>query len=137
VIASADGIGVVYFTYGLLTRSDLQAADQKLRALIEKNRAIRYVLVDHTAVTEEHIEVDAVRELAFGVRDYLDLIPEGLVAMAAPSASLFGLCRMWESLVFHPRLSTFVARNREAADEWLVSELASRGLPVERVGQPE
>jgi hypothetical protein len=135
VVLSADGVGAVYSTRGVLTGEDLVGADRELRALIAEHREIRYVFVDYSSVTEEQLEPAVIRELAGEVQDYLALIPEAIVAIAAPSAALFGLCRMWESLVARPEFATFVGHSRDEALTWLAAELEMRGLPADRMGQ--
>jgi hypothetical protein len=131
VTFTADGIGVIHTTRDVLTGNELVEADERLRAYIARNPEIRYLLVDHSEVPEERIDVESVQALASTVKDTMNPIPEGLVAIVAPSDFLFGLSRMWETLAAHPGLSSRVVRTRPEAIAWLEEELTRRELPFQ------
>jgi len=126
---TADGIGMVWASTGLLTGRDLLDADTRLRDEVTSGRTIRYLLVDHSAIPEESIESGSIQILAEQSEESLELIPDGVVAVVAPNDVLFGLSRMWEQFVEYPRLTTRVMRSRDEAIAWLQDELAERELP--------
>jgi len=128
VSSTADGIGAVYTSYGVLTGQDLLEADVRLRALIEANPAFRYLLIDHSAITEEKIDTESLKAIAVRTEDNVRTIPEGLVAIVAPSDVLFGLSRLWAMRAEHPKLVTEITRTKETAIAWLEQQLTERQL---------
>jgi len=84
--------------------------------------------VDHSEVPEERVDVESIQALAGAVEGAMSPIPEGLVAIVAPSDLLFGLARMWETLAAQPGLNSRVVRARPEAIAWLEDELTRRGL---------
>ena len=128
VSSTADGIGVVFTSYGVLTGQDLLEATERLRALIEANPACRYLLIDHSAIAEENVDTESLKAIAEQTEDNLRTIPEGLVAIAAPSDVLFGLSRLWAMRAEHPKLVTEVTRTKETAIAWLEQQLTERQL---------
>jgi hypothetical protein len=129
VSLTADGIGAVYTSSGVLTGRDLLEADERLQAELEANPAFRYLLVDHSAVPEENVDTKSLKALAASSRDRLTAMPEGLVAIVAPSDVLFGLSRMWAMMAEQPNLAIEVTRTRETAIAWLEQQLTQRKLP--------
>jgi hypothetical protein len=129
VTPNADGVGIVYTSFGVLTGRDLLEANDLLHAELEANPAIRYLLVDHSAIPEEKVDATSLKALAKRTDDNLRTIPEGLVAIVAPSDVLFGLSRMWASMAEHPNLAVEVARTKETAIAWLEEQLTQRQLP--------
>jgi len=92
------------------------------------NPGLRYLLVDHSAVTEEAIDTASLQELARRLRGDLVPLPEGLIAIVAPADVLFGLSRMYSMLGELDNLDVIVKRDRSEAIAWLREELTSRGL---------
>ena len=90
---------------------------------------VRYLLVDHSRVSEEEVDSASIRALARRTGETLELIPDGIVAIVAPNDVVFGLSRMWEIQAEQPGLLTFVARTREEAIAWLRRQLTRRQLP--------
>ncbi len=126
---TADGIGVLYTSSGVLTGEELIAADARIREAVRHNPRICYLLVDHSEVSEERIDPASIRGLSEGTRETLGLIPDGIVAIAAPTEALFGLSRMWQILADQPKLVARVMRTRGEAISWLKGELERRNLP--------
>lgn len=126
---AADGIGAEYTSSGVLTGQDLLDADERLREAVRCNSRIRYLLVDHSRVSEEEVDSASIRALARRTGETLELIPDGIVAIVAPNDVVFGLSRMWEIQAEQPGLLTFVARTREEAIAWLRRQLTRRQLP--------
>jgi len=129
VSLTADGVGVTYESSGIMTGQDLLDADARAYQHIAGNPEIRYVFVDHSAFPEQEVDPESIRVLAHRVSTTLELIPDGIVAIAAPSDVLFGLSRMWQIQAEQPRLVISIARTREEAVAWLEAELAKRDLP--------
>ena len=109
VSLTADGVGVVYTSSGTLTSRDLFEADARLRSELVRNPGLRYLLVDHGAIPDESIDTDSLGQLAGNAGMALELIPEALVAIVAPSDVLYGISRMWEMTATHPRMRTHAA----------------------------
>jgi len=129
VSKTANGVGMMYTSSGVLTSRDLLEANARLHAELEVNHAIRYLLVDHSAISWEEVDAKSLKDLAGRTEDNLRTIPEGLVAIVAPSDVLFGLSRMWSMLAEHEKLAIEVTRTKEAAIEWLEQQLTERQLP--------
>ena len=129
VSTTADGIGVMYTSWGVLTGDELIEADQRVADVIKRNPGIRYLFVDHGAEPSPDIDTRALKQVASHIGERLEPLEEGLIAVAAPSDILFGLSRMWETLTEHERLTTRITRTRADALEWLEEQLSRRGLP--------
>jgi hypothetical protein len=129
VSLTADGIGVVYTSSGVLTGRDLVKADERLRAELEANPALRYLLVDHSAILGEKVDTKSIEALAATTIVRLMTIPEGLVAIVAPSDIVFELSRMWAMMAEQPNLAIEITRKRETAIAWLERQLTQRQLP--------
>lgn len=125
---TADGLGAVYLGFGRLSGDDLLEADRRMRLELERNPGIRYLLIDHSEVSEQGVDTASLRALAERAGDVLISIPSGFVAIAAPTPVMFGLSRMWEMLAGQPGLATRVARTRSEALAWLEGELKGAGL---------
>jgi hypothetical protein len=123
---TADGIGIVATSVGVLSGQDLLHVAMRLREELERDPGIRYAVMDHSAIPEEKIDIESVRQLA---AQALEPAPELTVAIVAPNEILFGLSRMWEMLAERPGLVTKVVRNRAEAIKWLQDELAQPVLP--------
>jgi len=126
---TADGIGVVYTSLGVLTGQDLLDAGEHFRVESRSNPKIRYVILDHSAISEEKVDIVSLKVLASRVSDILEPTPEVLMAIVAPTDVLFGLSRMWESRAEQAGFITRVTRTRAEATAWLEEELTQRQLP--------
>ena len=124
-----DGIGAVYTSSDVLTGQDLLDADARLQSELKRNPELRYVLVDHRAIPDQQIDTESLKDLARETQASLERVPEGLVAVVAPSDVLFGLTRIWAALAENPRLHTLVTRSYDEATSWLGQELARMELP--------
>jgi hypothetical protein len=126
---TADGIGVVYTSLGVLTGQDLLDAGEHFRVESRSNPEIRYVIMDHSAIPEEKVDSVSLKALASRVSEILEPTPEVLMAIVAPNDVLFGLSRMWETLAEQAGFITRVMRTRAEAMAWLEEELTQRQLP--------
>jgi hypothetical protein len=126
---TADGIGVVYTSLGVLTGQDLLDTGEHFRLESRSNPKIRYVILDHSAIPEEKVDSVSLKVLASRVSDILEPTPEVLMAIVAPTDVLFGLSRMWETRAEQEGFITRVTRTREEATAWLEEELTQRQLP--------
>ena len=126
---TADGVGAMYASYGVLTGQELIDVDARIHEEVKRNPKIRYVLVDHTAVPEEKIDTGSLQAMATRTKETLDLMPDAIVAIVAPNDVLFGLSRMWQIQAEQPGLVSRITRTREEALAWLQEELEQRGLP--------
>ena len=134
VSLTVDGFGVRYRSWDVLTGKDLIEAHERLREEVRRKPDIRYLFVDHSAVTRQTIDTGSLRILAERSHEVLDLLPDGIVAIVAPKDVLFGLSRMWEMLADQPVLVSHVARTPAEAVAWLREQLAQRQLPCSLTG---
>ena len=131
VSLATDRIGVIYTSSGVLTGRDLLWAHGRLQDELQSNSGIRYVLVDHSAVSDERGDTESLKQLAERTAPVLDQIEQGLVAIVAPNDVLFGLSRMWTAMAEDERMEVFVTRDRDDALRWLSEELGRRELPFQ------
>jgi hypothetical protein len=84
VSVTADGIGVVYTSSGVLTGQDLLDAGARLREESTRSSGIRCLLVDHSAIPEQDVDPESVRVLSKRARATLELIRDGKDELALP-----------------------------------------------------
>ena len=128
---TADGIGVVYTSMGLLTGQDLLDAGEHFRVQVRSNPETRYLIMDHSAIPEEKVDIVSLKALASRVSKILEPTSEVLMAIVAPNDALFGLSRMWEALAEQTGFITRAMRTRTETTAWLEEELQQRQLPFQ------
>jgi len=126
---TADGVGLLIKSMGILSGRDLLEAGEGFRDESRRNPSICYAIMDHSAIPEENVDGQSLRTLARRVDEILEPLPKVILAIVAPNEVLFGLSRMFETLAENPRLITRVAETHAEAMAWLKAELAERGLP--------
>ena len=123
---TADGIGIVGTSVGVLSGQDLLDATARLGEEVGRNSEIRYAVMDLSAIPDEKVDTQSLRALA---AQRLELMHRLFVVVVAPSEVLFGISRMWEMLAEGPGLVTRVVRTRAEAITWLQDELTQPVLP--------
>jgi len=79
----------------------------------------RFGLSDYSAVTELHVNVEAVKRVVAMSTRTASIIPDTLVAICAPQTYVFGLARMWEIFLDVSHWETHVFKDRDEAVAWL------------------
>ena len=113
---------------GVLSGQDLLDATAQLGEEVERNPEIRYAVMDLSAIPEEKVDTQSIRELA---AQSLNPMHGLFVVVVAPSEVLFGISRMWEMMAETPGLSSRVVRTRAEAITWLQDKLTQPVAPFE------
>ena len=130
VRSTDDGIGMVGEGVGVVSGRDLLDATARLFGAFGRNPAIRYAIMDLSALSEQKIDTPSLEELARP----LEKMPSLVVAVVAPSQVLYGLGRMWQILAEQPNLVTRIVRTRAEAVTWIAEELGRAVSPFDANG---
>lgn len=90
--------------------------------------SVSFAMIDLEEVTQLHMTHEQMREMIHIDRVLAKKNPRAVVAVAAPKDHVFGLARMWQSLVDEFGWKTAVFRSREEAVRWGTSMTADHGL---------
>src|SRR5690349_16987058 len=94
------GHGVRSVGSGVVTGAEIRGAlDEVAGSGPESHRALRFAVVDLTGVTELRATPTEVRRIAATDRTLQAVTPGVVVAVIAPEDHVFGMARMWETLV--------------------------------------
>jgi hypothetical protein len=112
------GRGVRSVGSGVVTGAEIRAALAEIVGRnLERARGLRYAVVDLTGVTELRVTPTDVRRIAAEDRALQAVTPVGVVAVIAAQDHVFGMARMWETLVENG-WETHVFRAAGEADAW-------------------
>jgi len=127
--------GLLRIGKGVVTLDELLAAAKEHQSDPERAKKITHVLIDFTEVTELRMNAEEAKRLAEASKITARLAPGGAAAIVAPRDHVFGIARMWESLVDEEASwSTRVFRDRAEAEAWLRAQLAAAGRASAREG---
>ncbi len=121
------GKGVLKLGHGLVTSADLLASSLQRSLDVERNRQrlIKYGLVDLSKTTELQVSIDTVHKLVEIDRKIAEYSPGCFVAVVAPDCLAFGMSRLWASFTKEIGWNAHVFRDRESALEWLRTMLGN------------
>ena len=88
---------------------------------------LRFQIRDFSASRYQDVTVSRVRECAERDRLQAQAQPGGSIVIVAPELVVFGLARMWQTLMDDAPVETSVVRTRSEALTWL----AGRGYSIE------
>jgi len=114
------GLGNVITASGVVTEEGLIGFYRDFFSQDEISLAnYRFSLSDYSAVTDLHVNSDAIKSLVTLSKGVTSINPDTLVAVYAPQTYAFGLARMWEILMDATDWETCVFSDREEAVAWL------------------
>lgn len=114
-----DGTGVLHVGSGIVSSGEIVAGSHEVQSDEARARRLTHGLVDLTDVTELHVTAADMRIIAQASKRTAKFMPRGAVAIVAPRDYIFGMARMWESLVDEDGWTTRVFRDRAEAEAWL------------------
>ena len=118
-----DGTGVVHVGSGVAGSAEIVAGAREVQRIEARARKLTHGLTDLSDVTELRVTAADMRHIAEITKITAKLTPRGFVAIVAPKDHIFGLARMWESLVDEEDWTTKVFRDRTQAETWLREQL--------------
>ena len=101
--------------------------------------SVTFAIIDFEEVTQLHVSHEQIRELVHLDRILAKQNPDAVIAVAAPKDHVFGLCRMWQSLVEDIGWKTALFRSREEALSWgarIVETRRADGGTTEQAHRP-
>ncbi len=119
---TSDG-GILHEGLGILTGAECLDALRATYSSDETIRAIRYRLVDLTAVERVEISENEVIQIATIDSDAVRINPDMIIAAVAPADVVFGMVRMWQAYLMEPAPKFEVFRSMEPCREWLSATL--------------
>lgn len=105
---------------GVVTAEDLCRATLALSKSKEVARRITFGFVDFEAVTRLQLDTADLRRLVEIDLQLAALVPDAVVAIAAPKDHMYGLARMWEVLAEETGWKTGVFRSSREACLWVI-----------------
>jgi hypothetical protein len=113
-----QGRGVRSVGSGVVTGDEIRGAlEAVVRGAPARAPTLRYAVVDLSGVTDLRVTPKDVRVIATEDRALQAVTPGGVVAIIAPEDHVFGMARMWETLV-EDGWETHVFRTAAEADGW-------------------
>ena len=114
------GMGSLIVGHGVVTRQEyVDTMTRHLRQDTDKFAKYKYGLCDYSAVTKAEALPEDIREIANLCRGAARVAPGAVVAMVAATDIVYGLARMWESLLDEMPWHTMVFTSRPDAEKWL------------------
>jgi len=114
------GIGVRLVFRGIVTDQEfLESLKWHLTQDNERFKKYRYSLSDLSAITEVNIAHETIQQVAYLCEDAAKINPDPFVAYFADNDLVYGLSRMFDTLVGNTNWETMVFRSRNEALEWI------------------
>jgi hypothetical protein len=114
-----DGRTLMMSGSGVLTGREFIHAKEALLAQQEQVRSITRAMILLEDVSVLDVTPDEIRQLVGLDQQMATLTPHVAVAVVAPKDYMFGLARVWETLVESVGWQTDIFRTRPDAEAWL------------------
>jgi hypothetical protein len=122
-----DAMGVIYHCSGALTIEDFIAANATFLITPDEILKWRYTLIDLTSTESMDINYVDVSGVVFQNRTIAaKAVPGVLLAVASPRDHMYGLARMWETLVEHVGWETMTFRSVAEAESWIYTRVKEK-----------
>lgn len=112
-----NGRGLQLTGHGIVTAADIKNAKKGLAHEALKN--VRYAICDLRTADDLKVSMEEMREIARLDMELSRIIPDAVVALVAPRTDIYGLSRMWQTLVEDTKWPTAIFLSREEADRWV------------------
>ena len=120
-------MGVIYHCSGALTIEDFIAANATFLITPDEILKWRYTLIDLTSTESMDINYVDVSGVVFQNRTIAaKAVPGVLLAVASPRDHMYGLARMWETLVEHVGWETMTFRSVAEAESWIYTRVKEK-----------
>ena len=110
---------------GELTGQEMIDANIKLQDEEERVRHVTSCLIVLDGITKLDVTPDDIRTLVSIDTQLARVSPNMALAVVAPADHVFGMARMWETMVARTGWATAVFRTRAEADTWLKAQQLS------------
>ena len=125
------GKGTFFDGKGDITGEDIIGANKEIFSSEEKIRRYKYTLLDLTSMDDFDVLTSDVEEIARINIGAAEIIPDFVVAIAARKDIVFGLSRMWQTLVDSTTWETKVFRTVDEAKVWIKERVKAKfGIDV-------
>ena len=122
-----DAMGVIYHCSGALTIEDFIAANATFLITPDEILKWRYTLIDLTSTESMDINYVDVSGVVLQNRTIAaKAVPGVLLAVASPRDHMYGLARMWETLVEHVGWETMTFRSVAEAESWIYTRVKEK-----------
>ena len=121
------GMGNMIVGQGIITDQELiDSLERHLTQDKEKFKKYKFSLSDFTAVTEMAIDSETVEFIAELSEESSKLNPDPIVAIVAIKNHIFGLSRMYETLIDKTDWEIMVFRSIREAVEWIKEKVSEK-----------
>jgi len=119
-----NGIGILYLCHGAVIGKDFIDANNRLLALNDRLKQVRYGLVDMTATNDVQISESELLTITAQDKKIAAFAPsESVVAIVAQDDSALRLAHLWESFIEHTGWETMTFRVRWKAERWIIEKV--------------
>jgi len=133
VIDTANGLGVIVVGSGTVTADELLRGDELAYQPEAKLSKLKYMLNDYRAATFTNVTEEDLLKSIKNDTEAAKINPDIAVAVVAEEDLIFGMSRVWETLVdvHEVQFKTFTTRSLKEAKAWIKEET---GIEVDYAG---
>lgn len=117
-----DDIGIIFKAVGAVTGKEIIEGNINVFNN-PRFKHLKYWIVDRSACTDYNVKTADVEKIASIDNAAAENNPDLLMALVSETDLQFGVSRMFEAQISEPGFKTKVFRSRDAAEEWIASEL--------------
>ncbi len=137
-----DYMGVVHLGTGVVTGEELLRGSQAVAQLVQNTENFHFEFVDLSDATEVEISPEELQKIAATDDRAAHFRPNATVIIVAPNDAIYALAKQWEEMVHHIGWTTYIARDRKVALQWLADNFkppapAAPPLGETGLGSPE
>ena len=122
-----DGLGAIYRCEGVLSARHFSDANERLLAVPDHVKKLKYVIVDATSMEPQYFspsEMDGIVLQDRQIASYA--VPGLLVALVAERNTVFALARMWEAFIEGIGWETKIFPSLAEAQDWVRSRVKEK-----------
>lgn len=116
---TTDYMGVVHVGTGVVSGKELLKGSQAVAQLVQDTENFHFEFVDLSGATEVQITPEELHEIAATDERAAHFRPDATVVIVAPNDAIFALAKQWEESVRHLGWTSYIARDRKVALQWL------------------
>ena len=117
------GKGLLRRGWGVVSGQDIIDSNHELLADAPRLGALAYARADFSEASGVEITAEDIQRIVETNTKMAKVNPNVVVVVIAPRDAMFGMARMWETLVDSTGWKTKVVRTASEADAWLEAEL--------------
>lgn len=116
-----NGLGLLFLGEGIVTGDDIIDSNNEIFSSREKMKNFKYGLIDYSNITQFNVSNSEIETITSQNKNASEIIPDGILAVAAKKDLDFGINRMWQIIIENAGIQweTMVFRDRANAEAWI------------------